>query len=296
MTNVDEMFPASNEVDRQIRFETNTTLFLHGNQYREEEIKQGRFKVHYLIPPDKEIRMYSNTGVMKEIQAYDGKTLRIFSSTDLTAVIKDGKPIQKSDTDRTNEPPRFSNLVRPHTFLFFNSRPHVPLSTFLKGPDSISAYPGVKREIRGKYHVQILDEEEFAGLKCIRLSIQITASDGKLLTRHELWLARERNLIPVRKLTFSSHRSDIISRSDSSIDSWQEIASGVWFPDKSHQEENNIFTIILEKREQLLWRRMYDVPTIELAPQLPKDVFTSLIFSPGALMKDSDSENQKQKK
>lgn len=286
VTSVNEMFPKRKEADRRIRHVTKTMLFRHGDQFREEETKQGRFQVQYFAPPEKELRKYSNTGVMKKIQVYNGELCRNYSSTDLTAVRKDGNAIKHSYGDKTSEPPLMTNLVRPHMFLFFGKGPYVPLSTFLKGQKAITAHPGETYYFRDSMiQAQILDEEEFAGFKCIRLSIKIVNDNGMVRARHELWLARNRNLIPVRKLSFASHRSDTIPQSDSSVNSWQEIATGIWFPHKAHQEENSVFIISKDNRKQLYWRREYDIQKIELNPKLPEDIFTRLDYPPGTIMR-----------
>ncbi|QDT92260.1 hypothetical protein [Gimesia algae] len=288
VTSVNEMLPERKEADQQIRHVTKTMLFRHGNQYREEESKRGRFQIQYFAPPKKELRMHSNTGVMKRMQVYDGDIFRSYSSIDLTTARKDGKPIKHHSGEITDEPPQVSNLVRPHMFLFFDRGPYVPLSTFLKGPAAIAATPGAAYETRDRQiQVQILDEEKFAGFKCIRLSIKLVKDNGSLLTRHELWLAQGRNLIPVRKLSFPSHRSDTIPRSDSIVDTWQEIRPGVWFPHKAHQDENNVFIIIKENRQQRYWHREYATQDVELNPQLPEDIFTRLEFPPDTVMKSS---------
>lgn len=284
LTRVYEKFPKAADPDQQIRKQWDYSLTLQGQKFRLEEKSKGRLKVGYIgavkIPKNGPKSRYSES---ESLQVFDGTT---FCSLRKQLIENPENAEQTQSQTRgqiSDEYPILTNLARPHMYLLSSGAPKVPLSTYMKGAPAVLAYPNPSYVAPGsKIETQLLADREFQGLKCKRVLIDVILSNG---TRHngwELWLAVDRNLLPVRNLSYTYRWSTEMPIAESTVDEWREVQPGVWIPVRFHTDRYDSFVIKREGKQQLSWREKFHVTSISLdLQQLSETVFSNLDFPAG---------------
>ena len=105
--------------------------------------------------------------------------------------------------------------------------------------------------------------------------------DGRARTRREFWLAEDRNLIPVRILSFHDRDSDFLPTSEAVVEDWLQVQPGVWYPRKASVKRYNSILLRREDKQVLAWRMDFDVQSVELNPEAEALQFTQFDFPPG---------------
>ncbi|QDT90278.1 hypothetical protein [Gimesia algae] len=284
LTRVYEDYPKADDPDQQIRKQWDYSLTLQGRKFRLEKKSQGRLKVGYIgrvkIPRNRPQSRYSES---VSLQVYDGTTFRSLRKQIMPTTEKTKQNQAQNRGQISDEYPSLTNLVRPHMYLLGSGCPQVPLSTYMKGMPAVLAYPNPSYVTPGsKIETQILEDREFQGLQCKRILIDVILSNG---TRHngwELWLAVDRNLLPVRNLSYTYRWSKESPVAESTVDEWREVQPGVWIPVRFHTDRYDSFVIKREGKQQLSWREKFHVTSISLdLQQLSDTVFSSLDFPAG---------------
>jgi hypothetical protein len=258
----------------KIKHEAQTSIDLQGQRFREHRKVQGRFRVFFSS---------SHSGTTESIDVFDGKIHRRFWTNDLEAVVIGDPRRTNSGGHVSDQPPSLTNLARPHMFLLESGCPKVPLSTYLRGheavrmrenPDYFSKNSVIK--------VRHLGDAEFQGLRCIKILIDTGNLKGTFFHGWELWLAKQRNLIPVRNAAYTYRWSKDIPVAVSTVDEWKEIRRGVWFPVKAHTDRYDSHTVKQEGTQKLRWRKQYHIDSVTLnPPRTNPETFTKLDFPPG---------------
>ena len=294
LTRLYEEFPRHSDPEQQIRKQWDYSLLLQGEKFHLEEKSKGRLNNAYIGGRPKQKSLTTSTFSESEsIQVFDGTTHRsLWLSQRETGNPEEPRLVKKSGRI-SHEYPSLTNYARPHMYFLSSGAPKVPLSTYLKGIEAVLACPNPSYVSPGsKIKVQLFDDEEFQGLKCKRLLIDVILSSGIRHNGWELWLARDRNLIPVRNISYTYRWSEEIPVAESTVDEWQEIRHGVWIPVRFHTDRYNSFIIKREGKQQLKWRKQEHVKSIKLDPQdLPQDVFTKLDFPQGTKVSGNDLDN-----
>lgn len=291
LTSVYEEFPKPADPDLQIRKERNFMLTLQGQKFRLEENSKGRLNIMYSgkrpKPADLPRSRYSES---ESIQVFDGTTHRSLLKQPSNATDKSEQVRTLSRGQTSDEYPSLTNYARPHMYLLSSGSPKVPLSTYLKGMQAVLAHPNPSYVSPGStLEIHILEDSEFQKLKCKRILVDTILSNG---TRHngwELWLALNRNLLPVRNLSYTYRWSKEMPVAESTVNEWREVRPGVWFPIKFHTDRYSSFVMKRKGKQQLSWRKQEHVKSIQLDPQIPPEEFTTLKFPPGTkvnLVKD----------
>ena len=300
ITSVYEEFPKAPDPNLQIRKQRIYSLTLQGPNFRLEEKSKGRSRVGYFggLPKKTQNLPSSRYSESESLQVFDGSTHRSLSKHISN---EQEKTEQKQIQDRgqiSDEYPSLTNFARPHMYLLSNGCPKVPLSTYLKGMQAVLSHPNPSYVAPGStIKVQLLEDSEFKGLKCKRILVDTILSNG---TRHngwELWLALDRNLLPVRNFSYTYRWSKEIPIAESIVDQWREVHPGIWFPIKIHTDRYNSFIVKREGKQTLSWRRQEHVTSVELDPQnLAEPTFTQLDFPKGIsiyIEKDGQRTNRK---
>lgn len=287
LTSVYEKLPRPTDINKQIKTETEISIDIQEKKFRFEAITTGRRIIQLFLPP-KKLSSHEVTGTSEVISVFNGNTHYRLWLNDLKPDKVGKKPGVMRSGEISDEAPIISNFARPHMFLGMYGGPHVPLSTFLEGARAITAYPGSNADMQNLFfEKQILGTEKFQGLQCIKIQMKLIGSNGKPHSRHEIWLAKNRNLFPVHRLRYSYHWSKIIPIEESTVDDWKELHPGVWFPMKGHSKHYNSLSKKPRDKKELTWRRQYDVKRITLdPPQRASDVFTKLDFPKGIPIRD----------
>ncbi|QDV19204.1 hypothetical protein Pan153_38690 [Gimesia panareensis] len=274
--------PAPVDPDIQARQISDLTLIVQGENYRQEKETRGRFRQGYIVPPNKPYNHFNN-GTQVTSQVYDGETLRKLHQYEHSPGLTSDEGRKGGYGSISHEHERMDNLLRPHMMLL-NRGPRIPLSTWFKGQPAIIDSPGLPSYNDGTTcQIQLLGEEEFQELKCLKVQID-RSRNGKHFLRYILWLARERNLLPARVVIYQPRRSKTLPQSEALVDEWQELRPGVWFPRKFHQDRLNWIAYIKLHKEQVGWREEYLVKSVELDPALPENTFTRLDFPKGIVV------------
>lgn len=285
ITSVYEQFPRADDPDLQIRTQRTFSLTLQGQKFRLEKQSKGRSGIAYIGGRPKNSRNLprSRYSEFESTQIFDGTRVHILQKQLANAQEKAESKRMLSRGQISDKYPSLTNFSRPHMYLLDSGCPKVPLSTYLKGMQSVLAHPNPSYVTPGStIKVQLLDDSEFQGLKCKRILVDTILSNG---TRHngwELWLARDRNLLPVRNFSYTYRWSEEIPIAESTVDQWKESQPGVWIPIKFHTDRYNSFIVKREGKQKLSWRKQQHVTNFELGPhELPESIFTELEFPKG---------------
>lgn len=284
LTRVYEDYPKADDPDQQIRKQWDYSLTLQGQKFRLEEKSRGRLKVGYIgavkIPKNGPTSRYSES---ESLQVFDGTTFRSLRKQLIENPENAEQTQSRMRGQISDEYPILTNLARPHMYLLSSGAPKVPLSTYMRGMPAVLAHPNPSYVAPGsKIETQLLEDREFQGRKCKRVLIDVILSSG---TRHngwELWLAVDRNLLPVRNLSYTYRWSKESPVAESTVDEWREVQPGVWIPVRFHTDRYDSFVIKREGKQQLSWRENFHVTSISLdLQQLPESIFTKLDFPAG---------------
>ncbi|HWB11958.1 MAG TPA: TlpA disulfide reductase family protein [Pirellulales bacterium] len=167
--------------------------------------------------------------------------------------------------------PKGLNAFRPHTAVFSDDRMrNRPLSDFLTAKywDETNQY---------RYLVQYIEDETVNGLTCAKLRLGSLIGD-EIEPKHQfffLWLARDRNYLPVRAQHVELIWSDRIPTSDARVDDLREIAPGLWFPYHVVELAHDSWGGDGMGSGQVLinWRRERQVEKLDLELDAPDELF-----------------------
>ncbi|WP_417393591.1 hypothetical protein [Gimesia sp.] len=152
----------------------------------------------------------------------------------------------------------------------------VPLSVYLQGGDATRAdqrNPSEKN--REQPRIRVLDRVEFQGHPCIRVRRETSR------VRREYWLAQDRNLIPVRILSFNDRGTEFLPCAEAVVEDWWELQPGTWYPRRATIKRFQTSRFRREEKPVLAWRMDFDVQSVELNPKVEASLFSTLDFPPG---------------
>ena len=104
-----------------------------------------------------------------------------------------------------------------------------------------------------------------------------------------LWIAEQRNFLPIRKVAFTHRWSATIPIGESIARDLREIKPGVWFPFNVETTAYNGIAIQREHQQKLQWREKCIVKTAELNPEYDKEFFSNVDFPDGTAMSEVES-------
>jgi len=181
----------------------------------------------------------------RRVRRYVEQDGRIYFTETLTGTTVDGKTLAQSgsqayDGEKTwssrdgnvRTVPGFATIVErqyPHTLLLGNA--------FLKG-DRLAQYLSSKTAgSGGKVTLTLEGDEQVAGLNCVRLRREIRYPGAIPSEDRRIWLARDRNLIPVKSTVTSGGVSTVEM---AQVSSWIDVRPGVWCPRQYEVEVSRI--------------------------------------------------------
>ena len=156
-------------------------------------------------------------------QAFDGATYRFFSQT-LVSNVGDESPTSVIIGLASPRPAML--LLRAHTLVFGNFGTSVrdTLAEYLR-------YISPKLGNRQKLKVEYICDEQIDDLFCHKLQCRLMSQNNFASDRYFLlWLARDRNLIPIRHESHNANLHLTLPTSVSYAEDLREIRPGVWFP------------------------------------------------------------------
>jgi len=183
-------------------------------------VKGGLFQRRIVFQPGRyfgeELRRSSSVAGARDrtrqTESYDGQVTRqIFENPGGTIVnIHKGFVVQ-------------STIYRPHTLL---------LTRAFIGRKTLTEYlTSEKLDERGRHRVFVEGEETVNGLRCTHVRSERGVGEPSVSgTIRHIWLAQDRNYIPVKTVGLALGYSSTIPLEEREVSEFQELAPGVWCP------------------------------------------------------------------
>jgi hypothetical protein len=175
----------------------------------------------------------------------------------------------------------------PHMLVLERSRALVPLSVLVAGGERLRAHPDA-----GSYASFYKSSTEFVGtdavngLNCVKLRMAIEyGSKVKKTDYRFVWLAVDRNYLPVRTEAIQSIMSETIPIEIGQVTEFKEVEPGIWFPaevrvDVHHDLDLRNGIVKISNGDK------YTLSRISLNPDHPERYFSDVDFPPGTLVNE----------
>ncbi len=170
------------------------------------------------------------------------------------------------------------NKFLPHTICLSSQyrQQMVPLSVWLAGADAIAAVPTGKIDKANEHTVALSGKETIDGLACQKLTVAFSPRGEKpprVVGKLVMWLAEERNYLPIRTKHYSLGVSAEIPIAETEMSDLRELKPGIWLPyncqmtlfDKPSMEEDG--------KHVAAWTESHVVTNATLDPKYDKSFF-----------------------
>jgi hypothetical protein len=202
------------------------------------------------------------------LEGYDGKSTR---------VVEQGR-VANIRNDKLDE----LRLIRPHCLAI---QSQVPLSVFLRGGEGMRKHPWYRNaSITSRY---VRDEMCF-GLRCHKVRIDLTPdswkpTDGTHYWFQNLWLAIDRNFLPIRSEGYLDIQKDGESPIEIGVaDDLREIAPGVWFPFRARIDSYDRISYRDQGKHSLMGTHDIHISQASLDPNYDISLFRDIPIPNGA--------------
>jgi hypothetical protein len=158
----------------------------------------------------------------------------------------------------------------------------VPLSTYLEGHQAMLAYKELKWDPKIHIRTEYLGEEVIETHLCHKVVINhIIFPRDYLHSAWILWLAQDRNYLPIRCEAYTYSASKLIPVGKSIVSDLREIAPDVWFPYEVVYTAYDSIALRERQRQELGWRERYTIKNVSLEPRYPINFFRDLKIPDG---------------
>jgi hypothetical protein len=221
------------------------------------------------------------TGKNESQYGYDGETVRKFQNQ--IANVRQGRDAQDP-----------LHLFRPHKLLLpYHVISNFPFSVWLRGGRELQlAYPEIYED--ADHLVKYDGEEKMDGLSCIRLRCELWRNKPQryLSVRRYLWLAPERNYLPIKVDWYAPKFSADKLFMYGKVTAWEEIATGVWLPKRWEVDGHNEKILQEEGRLVHCMFERHWIETAKLDPAYPKSFFQDVQFPKDAIVYEVDAQGK----
>jgi hypothetical protein len=170
--------------------------------------------------------------------------------------------------------------VEPHNYLLQYRGKVAPLSVYLRGHNALASVEHLEWNPRVKLDVEYVGEEDRDGLHCHVVQCTSTLDDVPKAKR-VIWLASERNFIPVYQESYSFNASDTIPRGEGRVTDWMQIEPGVWFPGSAEITVCDRLALRERQERVVAYRYVYTTESVALDPNHQSSFFEDLPFLDG---------------
>jgi hypothetical protein len=173
-------------------------------------------------------------------------------------------------------------IVRPHTMLTRMKGSVAPLSAHLRGADAIRAYPYGSFSETTNLAVEYQGEGTCKGLRChVVKCIHTVKSTGKEKFHSLMWIAEDKNYIPVRYEAYDYVFSRDVPVLEGEATEWKELKPGIWFPMLTSVNRYDSVEVKRSKRKKLSGKWTYKAEGVSLDPKYDLAYFQDLTIPNG---------------
>jgi hypothetical protein len=228
--------------------------------------QRGKFRITY--KQNKQAAGIGGNLNMVSTRMFDGDITRLFMTE------QNGKPgIANEIAGREND----LKVVRPHMFLLRDAMLALPLSTYMEGDNAVKSFGLKETPSNLKVEVEYKGAAEFDGLNCHIVWIShVTRNSGEANDRWVLWLAEDRNFIPVHRESFTFRFSKTIPIGNGTVSSWQEVGKGVWFPSEVRLERFDSLKVQSDGAQVLTGVHKFHSRVLTLEPDYEPSYFQDI--------------------
>ncbi|MFO0810182.1 MAG: hypothetical protein U0746_16295 [Gemmataceae bacterium] len=208
-------------------------------------------------------------------QAYDGSKTRVLSAG--VANVVDGQQASAHD-------------FHSHSWIILRDNVKVPLSVLLRGGDELKKHPsaGVLKDAVPKVSAEAV--EVIDGLNCVRVNCDVSF-DGhplKPYLTYRLWLAIDRNYLPVQTECYMALNSRILPTGVRRASDFKELAPGVWL---FHRLDNRAYDNgnLRQGKAVVNQTEEFSITVAHLNPDYPVEEFSKVDFPERATVYDVNS-------
>ncbi|PQO28412.1 hypothetical protein C5Y96_16120 [Blastopirellula marina] len=261
------------------------TEYRRGKDPGDKHIVKRQSSETHMVSQDGMMRVHSRENITgggdasqdeeERIRAFDGKVTRVINNG--IANIVDGPTVD-------------SNAIRPHMILLQGVTYPVPLSVLLQGYDAISAYPGDVSPLKSReFDVTYLGQDKWNDLDCEKLALRhVSTKSNKVEEEFHVWLAVNRNYIPVKVIGFDYKWSKKLPKYEAEVGEFREVEPGMWFPVGASSEINDAFALKQGRKISKI-SQTYKVSDVDLNPTYPESYFQDVKFPDGTMVYDVDA-------
>jgi len=179
-------------------------------------------------------------------------------------------------------------IFQPHTWLLSHAHLCFPLSLYLDGDKAIATHPLAGAYANITVRCSFARSEEIDGLRCCKLVCEMCAkkSPPEPYAVRYVWLAEDRNYLPIKAIGFQFGYSKDIPLESASASDFREISPGIWLPFKrslvvndEFQAKKNQKTVVSNTEEEL-------VEKAELDPRYGIELFRDIPVSDAPVVYD----------
>ena len=209
------------------------------------------------------------------ICAYDGVSMKVLEQDAVGNV----SPNRRMD----------AHLFRPHVLPYFHHDPIEPLSVRLRGDEAYHSFVGRMPRESGDLRVYA-GEEMRDGIRCHRIDF-ITPNETGVTnaSKSSLWIAESRNYLPVAQETFIHIDKGDLAFNRSAVESFDEIAPGVWIPKRVVIRHYDRFALAETGELHELWNQVITVNSCQLIYKADPTLFSEVVFPDGTAMYELDA-------
>lgn len=182
----------------------------------------------------------------------------------------------------SDEPQRSASLQKGSAGRQSFFRPHLALmENFTDGPSLADYLAGVEvaPPARRQQQVEYLGDELISGLVCHKLRVsRMTGQPPTPSSSTIIWLARDRNYLPIRREGMQPSRSEKLPGGIALVQELREARPGLWFPDRISSVKIRNFESIgtCENRIILSWRENQQIAALDLDPKPEPTLFSEI--------------------